>query len=152
LRDPSSSRPYEIVPAEEHIANPAVIELLKAFGNGGLDHQSVQAAAWHLNNELSWNELAAKLQGTRRSPSRPPYFSRQQIQAGMAYAAEASRLAVVHAEDYAQAKQARLAAKEKSKLDDSEARSTSDQESEEPQADEAQPTAEESAANAAEAG
>jgi len=126
LRDPSSSRPYKIVPADEHLDKPEVIELLKAFGRGGLDHQSVQAAAWHLNNDLSWDQLAAKLQGTRRSPSRPPYFSRQQIQAGIAYATEATRLAEMNAESYKEEKEKRLADEKKSELESSEARSTTD--------------------------
>ena len=82
-----------MVPAEDHLDRPAVVELLKAFGRGELNHAATQAAAWHLNNDLSWPELAAKLQGTRRSPRRPPYFSREEIQAGAAYANEAARLA-----------------------------------------------------------
>lgn len=126
LRNPSSSRPYKIVPADEHIDRPAVIELLKAFGSGELDHQSVQAAAWHLNNDLSWQELAAKLQGTRRSPSRPPYFTRQQIQAAMAYATESARLAQINAESYREAKEKRAADAEKAQEFDSESRSTTD--------------------------
>jgi hypothetical protein len=132
LRNPSSSRPYKIVPADEHLEKPEVVELLKAFGNGGLDHQSVQAAAWHLNNDMNWNQLAAKLQGTRRTPSRPPYFSRQQIQAGMSYANEATRLAQLNAEDYRIAKEERRAAAEKSKLEESRERSTAKDEATEP--------------------
>ncbi len=124
LRDPSSSRPYKIVPADEHLDRPAVIELLKAFGRGELDHQATQAAAWHLNNDLSWEQLAAKLAGTRRSPSRPPYFSRQQIQAGIAYASEATRLAEVNAESYQEAKEKRLAEAKQKELESSESRST----------------------------
>jgi hypothetical protein len=124
LRNPSSSRPYKIVPADEHIDRPAVIELLKAFGRGQLDHQSTQAAAWHLNNDLSWQQLAAKLAGTRRSPSRPPYFSRQQIQAGVAYATEATRLAALNADSYKKAKEERLAEAKKAQLENSESRST----------------------------
>jgi hypothetical protein len=103
-----------------------MIELLKAFGSGELDHQSVQAAAWHLNNDMSWQELSAKLQGTRRSPSRPPYFTRQQIQAGVAYANEATRLARVNADSYRKAKEERLAKKEQAKLESSHARSATD--------------------------
>jgi hypothetical protein len=86
LRDPSSSVPYKVVPAEEHIDRPAVIELLKAFGRGELQHGAAQAAAWHLNNDLSWDELAAKKQGTKRSMYRPPYFSTEQIKLAMEYA------------------------------------------------------------------
>jgi hypothetical protein len=100
LQNPSSSNKYKIVPAEEHLDRPAVVELLKAFGRGELHHASTQAAAWHLNNDISWQQLATKLQGTRRSPRRPPYFSRQEIQAGMAYANEAARLAEANAAQY----------------------------------------------------
>ena len=52
----------------------------------GRPFNAAQAAAWHLNNDVSWAELAAKQQGTERSLVRPPYFSRFEIQAGMAYA------------------------------------------------------------------
>jgi hypothetical protein len=127
LRNPSSSRPYRIVPADEHLDKPAVIELLKAFGSGELDHQSVQAAAWHLNNDMSWEQLAAKLQGTRRSPSRPPYFSRQQLQAGVRYANEATRLAQLNAESYEELKKQRLAKEKQEDLESSRGRSTSDE-------------------------
>jgi hypothetical protein len=123
LRNPSSASPYKIVPATDHLNRPAVIELLKAFGRGELDHGAAQAAAWHLNNDLSWDQLAAKLQGTRRSLSRPPYFSRQQIQAGIAYANEATRLGEANAESYRQEKEARS---EKAIEEASELRSTSD--------------------------
>jgi hypothetical protein len=100
LQNPSSSNKYKMVPAEDHLDRPAVIELLKAFGRGELNHAATQAAAWHLNNDMSWPELAAKLQGTRRSPRRPPYFSREQIHAGVAYANEATRLAEANAALY----------------------------------------------------
>jgi hypothetical protein len=134
LRNPSSSRPYEIVPATEHLDRPAVVELLKAFGRGELDHQATQAAAWHLNNDMSWQELAAKLQGTRRSPSRPPYFTRQQIQAGIAYANEASRLAAINADEYKRDKEKQLEKAKERELGNSESRSTTDEDATEPEA------------------
>jgi len=93
LRDPSSSKPYKLVPAAEHIDNPAVIELLKALGRGELEHGAAQAAAWNLNSKMPWQTLAAKQTGTVRNFNRSPYFSAKQIRAGMAYAQEASRLA-----------------------------------------------------------
>src|SRR5687767_737700 len=61
LKNPSSANKYMIVPAEQHLDRPEVIELLKAFGRGELQHGAAQAAAWHLNSDLSWNEMAAKL-------------------------------------------------------------------------------------------
>ena len=78
-----------MVPADSIVDRPAVVELLKAFGRGDLKHGAAQAAAWHLNNDLSWQQLAAKLQGTKRSFKRPPYFSADEIRTGMAYATEA---------------------------------------------------------------
>jgi hypothetical protein len=129
LRDPSSSKPYKIVPASAHVDRPAVIELLQAFGSGQLDHAAAQAAAWHLNNDLSWGELAAKLQGTRRSTSRPPYFTRDQIQAGMAYATQANRLAEINRDEH---KRAIEEAREE-KDSDSESRSTTEEDANEPE-------------------
>jgi len=91
LRDPSSSKLYQMVPIEQHVNRPAVVELLKALGRGELQHGAAQAAAWHLNNDIPWQALATKLQGTVRSTVRPPYFSQYEIQAGMAYSGEAAR-------------------------------------------------------------
>lgn len=92
-RDPSSSKPYKLVPADEHVERPEVIELMAAFGRGELKHSAAQAAVWHLNNDVSWEELAAKQTGTARSLTREPYFSREDLQMGLAYATEARRLA-----------------------------------------------------------
>ena len=92
-KDPSSSKPYQIVPASQHIERPAVRELLKAFGRGELHHGAAQAAVWALNNDIPWQELAAKQRGTIRDARRTPYFSRREIEVGMAYAKEAHRRA-----------------------------------------------------------
>jgi hypothetical protein len=91
LKDPTSSKPYQMVPLDQYVDRPDVIELVKAFGRGELQHGAAQAAAWHLNSGLSWAELAAKQQGTERNANRPPYFSGYELQAGMAYSAEAAR-------------------------------------------------------------
>src|SRR3954470_2768360 len=104
LRDPSSSAPYKMVPADSIVNSPAVVELLKAFGRGELKHGAAQAAAWHLNNDISWQQLAAQLQGTKRSLRRPPYFSADEIRSGMTYATEAQRLAELNADEYKRAK------------------------------------------------
>ncbi len=111
-----------------------MVELLKAFGNGELQHGAVQAAAWHLNSDLTWDELAAKLQGTRRSLKRPPYFTAAEVRAGMAYANEATRLAEANADQYAREKQARAEKAAKAKTESSDARSTTDTDSNEPPA------------------
>ncbi len=133
LRAPNSSAAYKIVPAEEFLEDrPAVVELLKAFGQGELQHGAVQAAAWNLNNDLSWDQLRAQLQGTRRSLSRPPYFTADEIRIGMAYAHQATSLAAANAEKYAQAKKARAEKLAKERAESSQARSTVDADSAEP--------------------
>jgi hypothetical protein len=130
LRDPSSATAYKMVPADTVVDRPAVVELLKAFGRGELKHGAAQAAAWHLNNDLTWQQLAAKLQGTKRSFKRPPYFSSDEIRTGMAYATEAERLAVANADEYERAKKERAA--KLAKAESSDVRSTTDSESKEP--------------------
>lgn len=93
-RIPSSKKPYKIVPADEHLSSkPEVIELLAAFGRGELQRGAAQAAVWHANSEVSWEELAAKLDGTVRSTVRNPYFTRQELHAAVAYYQEAMRRA-----------------------------------------------------------
>jgi hypothetical protein len=125
LTDPSSSKPYKLVPADSHVDKPAVIELLKAFGRGELDHGAAQAAVWNLNSNMSWDALAAKQTGTVRNIRRSPYFSAEQIRAGMAYAQEATR----RADAAAAAKEAETNKEEKpsaTEENSSEERSTTD--------------------------
>lgn len=112
--DPSSSKPYRIVPVDTFVKQPAVVELLKAFGRGELNHDAAQAATWHLANGMSWQELAAKQQGTARSIVRPPYFTREALQAAVAYANEAERLALAAAKSESEKPE-----REKSLTDDS---------------------------------
>ena len=101
-KDPSSSKPYKMVPVTQFVKRPEVIELLKAFGSGKLHHGAAQAAVWNLNNDLTWGQLQAKLAGTARDVNRRPYFSRNELQAAFAYAGESHRLAALHADEYRQ--------------------------------------------------
>lgn len=97
-RIPSSKKPYKIVPAEDELASkPEVIELLTALGRGQLNRDAAQAAVWHSTDDMSWQELAAKLDGTERSTVRNAYFTAAEIQAAIAYHSEAVRLAAVKA-------------------------------------------------------
>lgn len=133
LRTPNGSSAYSIVPAGAYLEDkPAVVELLKAFGHGDLERGAVQAAAWHLNSDVPWDKLAAKLSGTRRSANRSPYFSGAEIRAGMAYASESARLAEANADEYAKEKKARAEKAAKAQRESSEARSTTDTDSKEP--------------------
>jgi hypothetical protein len=91
LREPSSSKPYAIRPIENYIKDPAVIEIVAAYANGDLPTGAAQAAVWNLNSGTSWEELAAKLTGTKRQIVREPYFSRDEIHSAMAIVNEAQQ-------------------------------------------------------------
>ena len=148
LRDPNSSAAYKMVRADEFLEErPAVVELLKAFGRGELKHNAVQAAAWNLNSGRSWDQLASQLTGTRRSSSRAPYFTPDEIREGMTYANAATRLAEANAEQYARDKKARAEKLAKAKLEESHERSATDVDAIEPAADKKATDAEEKPAS-----
>jgi hypothetical protein len=91
-REPSSSKPYAILPIENVIKDPAVIEVVAAYANGDLPTGAAQAAVWHMNSEVSFQELSQKLTGTVRTRVREPYFSQDEIQTAMAIVTEAREL------------------------------------------------------------
>jgi hypothetical protein len=91
-RNPSAKVPYEIVPIDRFTTKPGVAEMLTQFGNGKFDQRATQAAAWHLNNGMSWEQLAAK-RIEHIGGGSSPYFSAEQISAGMEIAAAAKEAA-----------------------------------------------------------
>jgi hypothetical protein len=90
-KEPSSGNAYVIRPIENFIDKPAVIDVVTSYANGDLPPGAAQAAVWNLNNGVSWDELAAKQTGTKRNIVREPYFSRDEIKAGMAIAQHAEQ-------------------------------------------------------------
>jgi hypothetical protein len=62
------------------------------MGTGQINQRAAQAAAWYLNNNMSWQELTAKrikhIDGTGE-----PYFKPQEIQNGMQLAQMAVKVA-----------------------------------------------------------
>lgn len=90
--DPRPGIKYEIKPIEAYTSKAAVHELVRMLGRGEVPQRVAQVAAWHLNNDMTWAELAAKelrfATGLRR-----PYFTPQEIQAAMQVVAKANNLA-----------------------------------------------------------
>lgn len=80
--DPRPSMKYEIKPIEAATDKPAVAEICRMLGSGELDQRVAQVAAWHLNNDMSWEELAKK-QYKYANGMTKPYFTREEIQAAM---------------------------------------------------------------------
>ena len=92
LKDPSSSKPYELRPIEDVVADAATVELVKAYGNGTLPFAASQAAVWHLNSGVSWIDLSNKLTGTARHAVRNRYFSPAEIRVAIALAHQAEAM------------------------------------------------------------
>jgi hypothetical protein len=74
--------PYQIKPLESYTTKPGVRELCQMVGAGEISQRAAQAAAWHLNNDMTWEELGNKKIHRLNGPSQP-YFSQAEIQAGM---------------------------------------------------------------------
>lgn len=78
LPEPSPKATYRLMPTEEYTQDPALQEVIRMVGTGRLEQQSAQAAAWHLTDQMSWQQLAAK--AVKRTGFAPtPYFSRASL-------------------------------------------------------------------------
>jgi len=76
--DPRPAIEYRLMPIGEFTNEPGVAELCAALGRGQIDQRAAQAAAWHLNNHMSWQELAAKVI-KRANGARYPYFHQAEL-------------------------------------------------------------------------
>jgi hypothetical protein len=81
-REPQPAMKYEIKPVEQFTEKATVKELCKMVGRGELNQRVAQAAAWHLSNDMSWDQLASKKYKFATGMTKP-YFSREEIQAAM---------------------------------------------------------------------
>ena len=73
---------YEVCRLEELTDQPAVQRLCGMLGDRQTDPQAVQAAVWHLNCDLSWRQLAARLRTLGGPHGTQQFFTRQQIEEG----------------------------------------------------------------------
>lgn len=84
-KEPNVRMKYKIVPLESVTDKKEVHLLCALVSQGKVDQQSAQAAVWHYNNGMTWDELANKKR--KRPPGSPPrmvpYFSRQQMMYAM---------------------------------------------------------------------
>ncbi|MBN2022252.1 MAG: hypothetical protein JW809_05615 [Pirellulales bacterium] len=89
--DPTPSVRYELCPVEKATKAPGVAELLGLMGRSDVSRTVAQAAAWHLANGKTWDELGA-MRTSRLVPT-TPVFSKRDLEAARALADEAARLA-----------------------------------------------------------
>jgi len=80
--DPRPGMKYEIKPIDQATGKPEVHEVCKALGKGEVAPRVAQVAAWHMNNGMTWEQLAAK-QIHRAPGMSEPYFAPAEIQAAM---------------------------------------------------------------------
>ncbi|HKD37656.1 MAG TPA: hypothetical protein VKB78_12680, partial [Pirellulales bacterium] len=59
-KEPTASIPYEIEPITTYTDDPKVQELCKLVGSGEVSQRAAQAAAWHLANHMTWEQLIDK--------------------------------------------------------------------------------------------
>jgi hypothetical protein len=81
-REPQPSMKYEIKPIEQFTEKPGVREICTMLGKGQVGQRVAQVAAWHVANDMSWDELANK-QLKYATGMKRPYFSREEIMAAM---------------------------------------------------------------------
>ena len=97
-KDPNPRIKYDIVPIENFTRNPQVIELCRMLGSGKLDQMSAQAAAWHLTDNLSWQQLVQKIGATHLNGTSERYFHPNQVAMGMRYVQIAQQRAKLRSE------------------------------------------------------
>jgi len=90
--EPRPQVKYRLVRPEEFSNDPVLREVLKLVATGKLDKQAAQAAAWHVANGMSWQELASKTINHVNAPD-SPYFSLAALQTAQRIVAEAQRRA-----------------------------------------------------------
>jgi hypothetical protein len=91
--DPTPRMKYRIVRLSEVNANPEVAELCKALAQGKVPQNTAQAAAWHIANGLSWEELASKPRMISQYTGIELYFSNNEIQNALRLTGWASQAA-----------------------------------------------------------
>ena len=78
--DPNPRVPYQLKPIDTFTKDAAVQEICAMLGRGELDQVTAQAAAWHLTDRLSWEELAAKIRVKHLNGATERWFNTSQLQ------------------------------------------------------------------------
>jgi hypothetical protein len=89
--DPNPRVPYEIRPIDSYTKDPQVIAIVQMLGRGEIDQHTAQAATWHLENDMSWQELASKVGAKHLDGSKEPYFTHSQLELALRITREAAR-------------------------------------------------------------
>lgn len=91
--EPSSRHSYDLEPVESFSNDPKLAVVLASLGRGELSQKVAQAAAWHLSNGLSWEQLAAEKIDHAGGVPDEPYFSQADLAAAQRVVAIATQQA-----------------------------------------------------------
>ena len=91
--EPNSSSKYTIIPVSKVSKDRVLYQLLARVGTGKVDPQAAQAAAWHLANKMSFEELSQKTDEPLGGLPPVPYFSRDQLMGAQSLLAQATETA-----------------------------------------------------------
>jgi hypothetical protein len=80
--EPNPGMVYEVCRLEKLTGRPAVQKLCAMLGDHQTDPQALQAAVWHLNCDLSWRRLAARLRTLGGPHGTQRFFTPRQIEDG----------------------------------------------------------------------
>ena len=98
-KNPHKGLSYSIRPLEEVTDDAQVQQLVRMYAKRGPAHyKAFQAAAWHLTDELSWQQLAAKRR-KRLGRESLPYFQRRELLAAKKVIEEAIKKAKAPSSD-----------------------------------------------------
>jgi hypothetical protein len=90
-REPHAGMKYKLAKAESVTTDPVLLQLLEDY-SPRTARDAQQAAAWHLANGLSWEQIAQLMD--EKIPGNPiPFFNAQQIQAAKALVAKSEKSA-----------------------------------------------------------
>ena len=81
-KEPNARMTYEIRPIESFTDKEEVKVLCQMLGEGEIPQRSAQAAAWHLSNDMSWQDLASE-KIERANGAVQSYFNPREVQLGM---------------------------------------------------------------------
>jgi hypothetical protein len=90
--EPRAAIPYEIKPIDSITPKSGVKELCTMLGMGQVNQRAAQAAAWNLNNGMSWQELSAKRYRYSNGAT-SPYFNAAELRVAMELAGNAQKIA-----------------------------------------------------------
>ena len=79
-QEPNPRAKYTLVPVAKFNDDPVLFQLLSKVSTGRVDSQAAQAAAWHLTDKMSFQDLAAKTNETLDGSEPTAYFSREELQ------------------------------------------------------------------------